>query len=193
LQPDVLDLLPRPANAVNDRRLADDVDHAHPRIERRIGILEDHLHLELLRARRLGGEADERSPAPVARAGRRSEQADRDAPERRLAATGFADQPHDFAGCNREIDRVHGMHHFFADARAMRLPMRVETSSGFTNFFDTPRSSTSGGGAIPAFVAVRVTVLTGDASGCNGWWQRAACPMAPIGRVSGAAAHTSVA
>src|SRR6185369_16188839 len=79
LQPDVLDLLPRPANAVNDRRLADDVDHAHPRIERRIRILEDHLHLELLRARRLGGKADERSPAPVARAGRWSEQADRDA------------------------------------------------------------------------------------------------------------------
>ncbi len=49
LQPDVFDLRPRRAHPVRDRRLADDVDDAHPRIERRVRVLEDHLHLELLR------------------------------------------------------------------------------------------------------------------------------------------------
>ena len=53
--------------AVRDRRLADDVDDAHPRIERRVRILEDHLHLELL----------QRAPRPAAarRATRRASSA----------------------------------------------------------------------------------------------------------------------
>ena len=56
-QADVLDLLRAADHVVRDRRLADDVHHAHARIERRVRILEDHLHLELLPARRGGVQA----------------------------------------------------------------------------------------------------------------------------------------
>jgi hypothetical protein len=53
--------------AVRDRRLADDVDDAHPRVERCVRILEDHLHLELLPARGVGREPCERLPRKSAR------------------------------------------------------------------------------------------------------------------------------
>ena len=51
LESDVLGPLRGADEAVNDRALADDVDHAHARIERGVWILKDHLHLELLLAR----------------------------------------------------------------------------------------------------------------------------------------------
>ena len=46
-QSDIFNLLHTADDAMCDGRLADDVQHAHPWIERRIRILEDHLHLEL--------------------------------------------------------------------------------------------------------------------------------------------------
>ena len=66
MQADVFDLLRVADEAVHDRRLADDVDDAHPRIERRVRILEDHLHLELLLAGRAGGLARQRRALPEA-------------------------------------------------------------------------------------------------------------------------------
>jgi hypothetical protein len=42
--------LVRASYAVNEQRLADDVEQRHPRIERRERILEDHLHLATQRA-----------------------------------------------------------------------------------------------------------------------------------------------
>src|SRR4029079_1228601 len=38
------------ADAVNDKRLGDDRVHAHPRVQRRVWILEDDLHLAARRA-----------------------------------------------------------------------------------------------------------------------------------------------
>ena len=115
---DVIALLARADQPMRDRRLAHDVDHAHARIERRVGILEDHLHLELLPARVGCGEARERLPAPIALAGGQREQSGGEAAERRLAAPRFADQPHDFAGKDREVDVVDRMHDLLVHVRA---------------------------------------------------------------------------
>jgi len=82
----ILLLLALPDQAMNHRRLADDIGHAHARIERGIGILENHLDLELDRALILHGQLRNRLAAPQARAGGRLEQADGEAPERGLAA-----------------------------------------------------------------------------------------------------------
>ena len=61
---DVFDLLLRGDQAVNDGRFADDVDNAHPRIERCVRILEDHLHLELRAARCSGAHPFDWLTAP---------------------------------------------------------------------------------------------------------------------------------
>ena len=42
---DAVGPLLRVADAVDEQRLADDVEQRHPRVERRERILEDHLHL----------------------------------------------------------------------------------------------------------------------------------------------------
>ena len=108
-------------DVVRDGRLADDVHDAHPRIERRVRVLEDHLHLELLLARRGGVEARQRHAPPEPLAFGQRQQADRQAAERRFAASGFADEPHHFAGRDGEIDVIDGVDHFFLHAGAERV------------------------------------------------------------------------
>ena len=110
LQSDVFDLLPWTNDPVHDGRLADDVDDAPPGIERRVRILEDHLHLELLRARRGGRERRERSAAPEALAFRQREEADRKPSQRRLAAPRFADESDDLTLVDRQVDAIDRMH-----------------------------------------------------------------------------------
>jgi hypothetical protein len=104
---------------VHERRLADDVRHAHARIQRGERVLEDHLHLEV------GFPL----PAIADAAARRLENAGDHAAERRLAAARFADQPHDFAFLHEErdiVDRVHDLVRHFGAERARELPGEVE-------------------------------------------------------------------
>ena len=118
--------------AVHDRRLADDVDDAHARIERRVRILEDHLHRRAAararsrRARRVDRRALPAALALAAAAGCR----DRDAAERRLAAARFADQADHLAVRDREVDVVDRVHdllaHVARPAGCAMLPGEVE-------------------------------------------------------------------
>ncbi len=116
-QPHVLDLLLLRHDAVDHRRLADDVDDAQARIERRIRVLEDHLRAQLLAPRLRWRQAGQRLPLPEALAGRRLQQARGQATQRRLAAARFPDQTDDLAGCNLQVDVVDGVHHLLADVR----------------------------------------------------------------------------
>src|SRR5258708_3660358 len=82
-------------DAVDERRLADDLGDAQARIERGVGVLEDHLGREL---RGLPGWRRHRgtvraAPQDCALAG--LDDAGNDAAERRLAAAALADEPDD--------------------------------------------------------------------------------------------------
>src|SRR5438132_2846692 len=96
------------------RRLPNQIDDGQPRIERRVRILEDHLHLELSLARRDTGEARERLTAPESRARRERQEPDRESTQRRFAAAGLADEADDLPFPDREIDAIDGMHRFLA-------------------------------------------------------------------------------
>ena len=63
-QADIFDLLFRRDQSMDDRCFADDVDNTHARIERRVRILEDHLHLELRASRGGGAHSLDRFAAP---------------------------------------------------------------------------------------------------------------------------------
>src|SRR6185437_5211086 len=105
-------------DAVHRGRLANDVAHPHARVERGVGVLENHLDGELrrlaLRRRQRGAVA----PAIEDGAGARRHDAGDDAAERRLAAAGFADETDDLAGADDEIDRGDGVHDLLAHFRA---------------------------------------------------------------------------
>ncbi len=90
-------------------RLHDDVLHALARVERSVGVLEDHLHLAA--DRRHGGEAEPGDVLPVDEhlaAGGAVDAGD-GLGDRGLAAAGFAHQPHHLAALDREADAVDGM------------------------------------------------------------------------------------
>ena len=89
---------------MHQRRLADDVLHAQPRIQRRVWVLEDHLDFELGITRTIGRQRDDVPPLVTEPAlGWRHDTGDH-AAERRLAAAGLADQAHDLAAGDTEID-----------------------------------------------------------------------------------------
>src|SRR4030095_16002791 len=194
LRRDVFGLLRRAADAVRYWRFADDVDHAHPRIERRIGILEDHLHLELLLAGRLGRESDKRRAAPESHACGKREQPYRATAQRRLPATRFADEPDHLAGRDAEVDRIDRVHDLFLHAGAQQIAdsgRYVERLHEFLRCAPQLDERWRGCQARPGSRARDRS--HGCARSPSGWWQRPACPLAPIGRISRATAHTSVA
>ena len=115
---DVVAALRRAHETVRDRRLADDVDDAHARIERRIRILEDHLQLELLATRLSRCLSAKALAAPVALARGKRQQAGGEPSERRFAAAGFADEADHFAGMHGDVDVVDGVDDFLAHAGA---------------------------------------------------------------------------
>ena len=93
---------------MNHERLFDDVAGAHARVERRVRILKDDLHvpprLTHLRARQLKDV-----PAPEQDlAGRRLDQAEHAAAGRALAAARLADEIEHLALVNREAHAVDG-------------------------------------------------------------------------------------
>ncbi len=95
------------ADAVGEQGLGERRVHGHPRVERRIGILEDHLHLapagqQLGPGRAAQVAAPEEHGAP----GRRHELEDR-ARERRLSAAGFPHQAQHLALADGKRDAIH--------------------------------------------------------------------------------------
>ena len=191
LQADVFDLRVGADEAVRDRRLADDVDDAHPRIERRVRILEDHLHLELLaRARRR--RVQMRRAARRARSARlRTAAAARprggpsvdlphpDSPTRPTTSPGAIARSTPSTACTTSS---------FRPAPSSIADLARRRRATCTKRFDTPRSSTSarhaGGGA----TGLR-RCAHGRCSASSGWWQRTVCPRA--GRRSAASPASS--
>jgi hypothetical protein len=114
----VLDLLPRVDEAMRDRRLSHDVHDAHAGIERRIRVLEDHLHLELLLASRRRGQPGQGLAAPEALAARHGKQSHGDAAQGGFSAPRLADEADDLAGRYREVHVVHRVNDFLPDFRA---------------------------------------------------------------------------
>src|SRR5690606_12564189 len=101
-------LAPGPGGAVGPQPPGDRGAGRGPGVERRVGVLEDDLHLPAQ-----GGELATAGPADVdaveehgALVGR--EQAEEQAAERRLAAARLPHQPEDLAGEDVEVDAVDG-------------------------------------------------------------------------------------
>ncbi len=100
------------AHAVDQQRLADDVEERHARIERAVGVLEDHLHLGAQRPQLVPGEprqVDHAAPfrAEQHLAGRRRHRAQDAARRRGLAAAALAHEPEGLALVDREAHVVH--------------------------------------------------------------------------------------
>ena len=86
------------------KRLADDLRDGLPRIERRIGVLEDHLHLASQRTEPTVGQVRDVLALEPDRSGCRIEETQHQAGCRRLAAAGLADDPERLASADRQRD-----------------------------------------------------------------------------------------
>ncbi len=93
------------------RRLAEDRADLQASIERRIRVLEDHLHPEPGRAQVRRAQFPKRLSVQTDRSGRRRHQTGSDPAERRFAATRFPDQTNEFAGPQRQRHLVYRAHH----------------------------------------------------------------------------------
>src|SRR5882757_5000749 len=90
-------------------RLADDPTDRVPRLERRVRILEDHLHAATHDVQLVLGRLGDVLPLEGDAAARRLVEPQDRPPERRLTATGLADQPDGLALLDRERDTVDGL------------------------------------------------------------------------------------
>ena len=88
--------------AVQAQRLGQDLAHGHARIERRVGVLEDDLHVAAERAQRLAIGGAHVASLETDLAGGRLDQAQHQAAGRRLAAAGLADERQRLAGMQVE-------------------------------------------------------------------------------------------
>src|SRR5262249_33994315 len=118
-----LALLLGPADAVDDQRLAHDLTCRHPRGERRVGVLVDHLQALAIGRNGLGIEAGDVHAVDADGARGRLEQLQERASHRRLAASRFADKAKCLARIDVERDAVHGMY-LARDAREQALDDR---------------------------------------------------------------------
>src|SRR5262249_39932075 len=91
---------------VDDQRLADDVAGRHPRIERGIGVLVDHLHLTAVGQHSVLVETGDVLAANPDSPGSRLEQFEDGPSSRRLAATALADEPQRLAAADVKRDAV---------------------------------------------------------------------------------------
>src|SRR5207245_11306829 len=94
----LLALLARPRKLVDDERLADDRADGHPRIERRVRVLEDDLHFLPERAKRSLVERRHVATLEAHLARRRLDQSQDGAARRRLPAARFADEAEPLPG-----------------------------------------------------------------------------------------------
>ena len=104
--------LPATLHAVDEQRLADQIEQRHARVQRRERVLENHLHLATQRselARPQLADLDHRAvPHAHEDFARRRLDGPQDAPRRRgLAAPALAHQPQRFAFVDVEADAVH--------------------------------------------------------------------------------------
>jgi hypothetical protein len=93
-------------HAVHLERLGDDRAHGHARVERRIRILEDHLHLAPHLAHGLTLQRGEVGAVEVHMAGRRAVELQDSPAGGRLAAARLAHQPQRLALAHEEVDAV---------------------------------------------------------------------------------------
>ena len=96
-------------------RLGDGLPHGDPRVERRIGVLEDHLGMPPERTQLTRGKLQQVDRLSVRdrhldAAGRWLDQPEERTTQRRLTRTGTADQPERLTGGDREAHVVHGPH-----------------------------------------------------------------------------------
>jgi hypothetical protein len=107
--------LPPVLHAVDEQRLADEIEQRHARIERRERILEDHLHLapqrsHLRRAQRAHLDHRAGRDAQEDFAARRLDRTEDAARRRRLAAAALADEAERLALVDVEVDPVDRAH-----------------------------------------------------------------------------------
>jgi hypothetical protein len=105
---------------VHHRRLAHEIGHAQPRVQRGEGVLEDHLRLKPHGLARRGVQLLQAAAVPqdLALAGRM--QAGDETGQRGLAAPRLADQAHDLAVVHLQVHTVHRMHRLVARRAAER-------------------------------------------------------------------------
>ncbi len=96
--------------AVQAHRVANDLTDPAPRVERGVGVLEDHLHLAAKGAHLPGGQPGDLPALEPDRPRRRLQQAHDRPAERRLATSGLADEAEGLARLDGEADVVDGPH-----------------------------------------------------------------------------------
>ena len=117
---------------VDAHRLTDDVADRHARIERREGILEDHLHLLAHREHFVAARLREVGALEQDLAVGRIVEAKHDAAERRFPAAGFADEAERLAGRDIERHLVDGPHQLLrleetaADRKELRDALQLQ-------------------------------------------------------------------
>ena len=113
-----LDLeLPPIRKTMNAQWLGDDVEDSATRIERGVGILEDHRHLASQSTKAATAGLRNVGSRECHASGRRLVQSHDDPRERRLAAARFSHQPQCLAGGNRKRDIVERVHNIAAAER----------------------------------------------------------------------------
>ena len=96
--------------AVDRQRFGDQIEHRLPRVERFVRVLEDHLDAGADRTHRPIRQRGDVLAAEHDRPPRRRDQPHHGVRDRRLAASGFADQRQDLAARQVERHAVHGEH-----------------------------------------------------------------------------------
>ena len=104
----------RRREVMDHQRLGDRGADRHPRIERRVRVLEDHLHALAHRAQIALRQLRDLPVFEPDRPGRRLVQAQDRSPQRRLTATGLADEAERLAAQNIERDLGDGAHRSIA-------------------------------------------------------------------------------
>src|SRR5258705_2881421 len=153
---------------VHGERLAQDVAHAHPRVQARIEVLEDHLHLApqgaQLGAAHLGDIAPVEHDTPAARVGQPQHRAS----DRGLAAAGLADEADGLVFPEIKAHAIHrrdhaplaGQHREEAATLAIVLAQIGDFENGAAHAFSAagysqqrtlcPGAISASGGSIPA-------------------------------------------
>ena len=111
---------------VNVNGFADDLGDGHARVERAVGILEDHLEAAPAAAQRRGLEASEILPFEPDLAGGRFDEPDGGASEGGLAATAFADEADRFARRDGQADVVDGAHEVLGGTEQARFNREMD-------------------------------------------------------------------
>ena len=128
-----------PAGETLDRkRLADDVAARQPRVERRVRVLEDDVHLAAERPQLAPRQVRDVATLQPDGAGGRLEQPDDAVADGRLAAPGLPDEPEHLARRDREADAVDGVHRAAA-AEEVRPAVKCLTRSTTSSVGGPPR------------------------------------------------------